>query len=263
RAHSAGDTREREPWSFGPEFEAINRKYIELRYRLLPYIYAAFWEHHRYGFPILRPLVMHEQENVINHYRQEEFTFGDKILVAPVSDPGAVTKTIYFPTGKWYNYWTHEMIDGGREHTVDAPLDILPIFVKAGSVIPESPLMQYVGEFEIDELMFQIYYSDYEVNSFNYEDHDDTFAFEQDIYMEKQFVVTGDATSMTVKQSIEGLFTPRYETYNLKIIGLPFLPSRIIIDGKEYKGKQAFSFDEHKRIRIKSNRNFKQLQILK
>jgi alpha-glucosidase len=263
RAHSAGDTREREPWSFGPEFEAINRKYIELRYRLLPYIYAAFWEHHRYGFPILRPLVMHEQANVINHYRQEEFTFGDKILVAPVSDPGAVTKTIYFPTGKWYNYWTHEMIDGGREHTVAAPLDTLPVFVKAGSVIPESPLMQYVGEFEIDELMFQIYYSDYEVNSFNYEDHDDTFAFEQDIYMEKQFIVCGDATSLTLKQSIEGLFTPRYETYDLKIIGLPFLPSKVIIDGKAYKGKQAFFFDEHKRIRIKANRNFKQLQILK
>lgn len=263
RAHSAGDTREREPWSFGPDFEAINRKYIELRYRLLPYIYAAFWEHHRYGFPILRPLVMHEQENVKNHYRQEEFTFGDKILVAPVSDPGATTKTIYFPTGKWYNYWTHEMVIGGQEHTVAAPLDTLPIFVKAGAVIPESPLMQYVGEFEIDELMFQIYYSDYEVNSFNYEDHDDTFAFEQDIYMEKQFVVNGDANSMTIKQSIVGLFTPRYETYDMKIIGLPFLPSKVIIDGKVYKGKQAFFFDEHKRIRIKSNRNFRQIQIIK
>jgi alpha-glucosidase len=84
RAHSAGDTREREPWSFGEKFEAINRKFIELRYQLLPYIYSTFWEHHRYGFPILRPIVMAEQEIHGNHVREEEFTFGDKILVALV-----------------------------------------------------------------------------------------------------------------------------------------------------------------------------------
>ena len=64
RAHSAGDTKEREPWSFGEPFTTINRKFIELRYRLLPYLYSAFWEHHRYGFPILRPVVMQEQEEI-------------------------------------------------------------------------------------------------------------------------------------------------------------------------------------------------------
>jgi alpha-glucosidase len=84
RAHSAGDTSEREPWSFGEPFTSINRTYIELRYRLMPYLYSVFWEHHRYGFPILRPLVMLEQEDISNSFRQDEFTFGDKILVCPV-----------------------------------------------------------------------------------------------------------------------------------------------------------------------------------
>lgn len=260
RAHSAGDTKEREPWSFGTEYEDINRKFIELRYRLLPYIYSAFWEHHKYGFPILRPMVMIEQDEKLNHFRENEFTFGDKILVCPVTEPGERTKMVYLPKGKWYDYWTHELLEGGMEHLIQAPLDSMPIFVKAGSVIPEYPLMQYVGEVPIDELMFQIYYSDYEVNSFYYEDHGDTFAYEQDIYLEKKFVVKGSSSSMTIAQSIDGLFTPRYETYDLKLICLPFVPKKVIIDGRDYTGD--LDVDNLKRLRIKANKNFKFIQVL-
>ena len=260
RAHSAGDTAEREPWSFGKEYEDINRKFIELRYRLLPYIYSAFWEHHRHNFPILRPLVMQEQTNVLTHSIQDIFTFGDKILVAPVTEPGATSKSVYLPAGNWYDYWTYKAYTGGQEYEIPAPIDSMPILVKAGSVIPESPLMQYVGEFEVNELLFQIYYSDYEVNSFYFEDHDDTFAYEQDIYMEKKYVVNGDEKSMKITQSVEGLFTPRYETYDLKIIGLPFEPSKVLIDGKEIKGD--LKFDELGCIRLKSSKNFRQIEIL-
>ena len=261
RAHSAGDTREREPWSFGPEFEAINRKFIELRYRLLPYIYSAFWENHRYGFPILRSVAMIEQEEKGNLYREDEFTFGDKILVSPVGEPGQQSKVVYLPKGDWYDFWSNEVFEGGTERSVATPLDSMPIFVRAGSVIPEWPVMQYTGEKEIEEMMFRIYYSDYEVNSFYYEDHGDTFAYEQDIYLEKKYVVNGNAHSMIIKQSIEGLFTPRYETYDLKIIGLPFTPSKIIIDGKELT--QKVEFDDLKGMRIKAGKNFKEIQIFK
>lgn len=261
RAHSAGDTAEREPWSFGDFYEDINRKFIELRYKLLPYIYSAFWEHHRYGFPILRPVVMLEQENSTNKYREDEFTFGDKILVCPVLEEGATSRKVYLPAGDWFDYWSHKSFNGGEEHLVEAPLDAMPIFVKAGSVIPEYPVMQHTGEFEIEELMFQIYYSDYEVNSFHFEDHGDTFAYEQDIYLEKKFTVNGDKKSMIIKQSVEGLFTPRYETYELKLIGLPFLPTKVLIDNKEYVGELAF--DDLKRVRIKVTKHFRQIQIIK
>lgn len=202
---------------------------------------------------------MHEQNNIDTHYIQDIFTFGDKILVAPVTDHGARIKDVYLPAGKWFNYWTHEHFEGGRIYQVEAPLDSMPIFVKAGSVIPEAPLMQYVGEFDIDELIFQVYYSDYEVNSFYFEDHDDTFAYEQNIYLEKKYVVNGTAVSMTITQSIEGLFTPRYETYSLKIIGLPFIPRKVVVDGKEYHGD--LSFDELKRVRINTGKNFKRIEI--
>ncbi|MFD2160977.1 glycoside hydrolase family 31 protein [Paradesertivirga mongoliensis] len=261
RAHSAGDTREREPWSFGKEYEDINRKFIELRYRLMPYIYSAYWEHHKYGFPILRPMVMLEQDVPLNRNREDEFTFGDKILISPVFEPGQTSKMVYLPKGRWFDYWSHEPMEGGREHDVLTPLDSMPIFVKAGSVIPEWPLMQYVGEIDLEEIKFQIYYSDYEVNSFYYEDHGDTFAYEQDIYTEKKFVVKGDAGSCIIRQSSEGLYTPRYETYELKLIGLPFQPSKLIIDGKEQQ--QSLNFDELKRVVVKANKNFKEIQVLR
>jgi len=258
RAHSAGDTKEREPWSFGEPYTSINRKFIELRYRLIPYLYSVFWEHHRYGFPILRPIIMHEQEVYKNHFRQDEFTYGDKILVCPVLAPGEKARKVYLPKGKWYYFWTNQLIDGGTEVEVTTPLDTMPIFMKAGSVIPEYPAMQYIGEKEIEEVKLNVYYSDYEVNSFLFEDYGETFAYEQDIYLEKKFVVEGKSNKLTIQQSMEGLYTPRYENYNFNIVGLPFKPARIIADNKEVK---EFTFSKDKILNLTLRKNFSQLVI--
>ncbi len=260
RAHSAGDTKEREPWSFGEPFTAINRKFIELRYRLIPYLYSTFWEHHRYGFPILRPIVMHEQDTLVNHFRQDEFTYGDKILVCPVMEPGQLKRNVYLPKGKWYNFWTYEVVDGGQEVSVDTPLETMPVFIKAGSVIPEYPVMQYVGHKEIEEVKLNIYYTDYEVNSFLFEDYGETFAYEQDIYLEKKFVVNGSAKSVTIDQSLEGLYTPRYDGYHFNLIGLPFAPSKITVDGK---GVKEFQINDDKTVEFKFSKNFKHVEISK
>lgn len=258
RAHSAGDTSVREPWSFGEPFTSINRKFIELRYRLMPYIYSVFWEHHRYGFPILRPLAMLEQENISNHFRQDEFTFGDKILVCPVLEQGATSRIVYLPKGQWYNFWTHELLNGENEYNIEAKLEDMPLFVRAGSVVPEYPVMQYVGEKPIDELWLNIYYAGYEVNSFLFEDHGDTFAYEQDIYLEKKFNVRGDGKNMFIEQTIEGLYTPTYELYDYNVIGLPFAVNKIFVDDKEVTD---FSIDDKKRLRFKSNKNFMNIKI--
>jgi len=259
RAHSAGDTSEREPWSFGEPYTSINRKFIELRYRLMPYFYSVFWEHHRYGFPILRPLVMLEQENVSNHFRQDEFAYGDKILVCPILEQGANSRQVYLPKGQWYNFWTHELLAGGTEHLIEAPLEDMPIFIKAGAVIPEYPVMQYVGEKHVEEVLLNIYYADYEVNSFFFEDHGDTFAYEQDIYSEKKFIVKGSARHLIIHQKIEGLYTPNYELYNYNLIGIPFGVRKITLDGKEIKD---YLIDDQNCLRFKSNKNFSEIQIL-
>jgi alpha-glucosidase len=122
------------------------------------------------------------------------------------------------------------LIEGGQEHWVDAPLDTLPLFMRAGAVIPEYPLMQYTGEFEIKELILNIYYAGYGVNSFLYEDHGDTFAYEQNIYTEKKFYLEGNKNRLVISQSAEGLFTPRYDLYAIRLIGLPFKPKKIRSD---------------------------------
>ncbi|MVN92693.1 glycoside hydrolase family 31 protein [Mucilaginibacter aquatilis] len=259
RAHSAGDTKEREPWSFGEPYTAINRKFIELRYKLIPYLYSTFWEHHRYGFPILRPVVMQEQDEINNQARQDEFTYGDKILVCPVMEPGQTSRKVYLPKGNWFGYWDNELIEGGREVEVATPLETIPLFVKAGSVIPEYPVMQYVGEKEIEEVKLNVYYSEAPANSFFFEDYGETFAYEQDIYSEKKFVASGKPTSFTLQQSMEGLYTPRYENYHFNVVGLPFKPSKIIADGKEVTD---FVFDAEKLILdFKFTKNFKQIEI--
>ena len=203
---------------------------------------------------------MHDQETIANHFRQDEFTYGDKILICPVLEPGQQSRKVYLPKGKWYNFWSLEMVDGGQEVHVATPIETIPIFVKAGSVIPEYPVMQYTNEKPIEEVKLNIYYTDYEVNSFLFEDYGETFAYEQDIYLEKKFVVNGTESSLTIKQSMEGLYTPRYEGYHLKINGLPFKPSKIMADGKEIK---EISVNADKTYEFKFSKNFKQIEIFK
>ena len=177
---------------------------------------------------------MIEQDLQTNTYRQDEFTFGDKILVCPVLEEGAKGRIVYLPRGTWYHYFTQKAYDGNREHVVEAQLDDMPIFVRAGSVVPEYPVMQYTGQFELKELFLNIYYADYTVNSYMYEDHGDNLAYQQDIYTEKKFLYEGDETGFTITQSATGLYTPRYDTYALRLIGLPFDYVSIFIDGKPF-----------------------------
>lgn len=258
RVHSAGDTRNREPWTYGEEAETIIRKFVELRYRLLPYMYSVFWEHHRYGFPIIRPIIMVEQKAITNHYREDEFTFGDKILVCPIVQPGVEGRVMYLPQGTWYDFWTNQPVKGGSELYVNAPLDKMPIFIKSGAVIPEYPVVQHTGELDIKELKINVYYADHEVRSFLYEDHGDTFAYEQGIYSEKKFTVTGDGGRVVMLQDTYGMFTPRYEHYDILLIGLPFVPIEMEADGQPLRfvpGEQAGTY------RCRLSKSFKELKI--
>ena len=119
--------------------------------------------------------------------------------------------------------------------------------------------MQYVGEKEIEEVILNVYYSDYEANSFLFEDYGETFAYEQDIYLEKKFAVDGGETSFTIKQSMEGLYTPRYDSYSFNVIGLPFKPSSITADGKPITDYTI----EGDTLTMKYSKNFKVLEINK
>jgi len=258
RVHSAGDTRAREPWTFGSGAEKIVRKFIELRYKLLPYFYSVFREHAHYHLPMIRPLCMIEQEVAPNFQRDDEFVYGDKILVAPVCEKGAKHRDVYLPGGLWYHYWEGHLVEGGKTHQVSAPRDSMPLFVKAGSVIPENPVMQFTAEIEISELTLNIFYSPYSVSSFLYEDSGDGFGYENEIYSEKKFQTHGGEDVFLIRQEIEGKYKPRYKNYRINLYGLPYPISKVKVDGRATKFRRGKT---SRSILFKVNKNFRKIEV--
>jgi alpha-D-xyloside xylohydrolase len=126
-----------EVWSYGPQAEPILEKYLKLRYTLMPYIYSLGWFTHQTGAPFMRALFMDfPADDKVSDIR-DEYMFGPALLVAPVVQQGATTREVYLPEGTdWYNYWTNQKLHGGQTITVQAPIDTIPLFVRAGSILP-------------------------------------------------------------------------------------------------------------------------------
>jgi len=233
RVHSSGDHGDQEPWAFDKSITDIVRKFIELRYQLLPYLYTAFWQYITKGTPILKSLVMFDQDDTQTHYRTDEFIFGDKILVCPINEPNATGRRMYFPKGKWYNYWTDEIIDGNQECWVAANLDSMPIFIKHGAIIPKYPVQQYVGEKKIEQLRLDVYYKMGKENSQLFDDEQDGYDYKKGKYSLRTFKLVGKEKELIIHQHKSGTFKTAYKTFKLKLHGLPFKISKIQIDNEE------------------------------
>ena len=129
-----------------PETERIMKKYLELRYTLLPYIYTAARETSETGLPMMRAMWLHHPGDPVAAARGDQFFWGRDLLVAPVVEKGAVTRKVYLPKGTWFDYWTAERIEGGREIDRKVDLETTPIYVRAGAIVPSGPVRQYVDE---------------------------------------------------------------------------------------------------------------------
>jgi alpha-D-xyloside xylohydrolase len=135
RAH--GERDHNEVWAYGKQAEPILSKYLRLRYQLLPYTYSLAYRSYQTGAPYMRALFMDFPDDPKAADIPDEYMYGPAFLVAPVTEQGATQRTVYLPTGcDWYNYWTNERLHGGQTITVDAPIDTLPLFVRAGSIVP-------------------------------------------------------------------------------------------------------------------------------
>ncbi len=152
-----GAQQQREPWAFGEQAEAIIKRYIELRYQLLPYLYAAAYEAYQTGIPYMRPLSMEEPDNVRLARIHDQYFFGNALLVAPVVEEGASRRQVCLPKGNWYDFWTGKRVTGGKTIRYPASLEILPLFVREGSIIPMIPVMQHVHESPWSDLTFHLY----------------------------------------------------------------------------------------------------------
>ena len=135
RAH--GERNHNEVWSYGKQAEPILAKYLKLRYQLLPYTYSVAYRSYQTGAPYMRALFMDFPDDPKAADIPDEYMYGPAFLVAPVTEQGATHRTVYLPAGcDWYNYWTNERLHGGQTIVADAPIDTLPLFVRAGSIVP-------------------------------------------------------------------------------------------------------------------------------
>lgn len=192
RNHSAIETRRQEVWRFGPEIEAICREAIEWRYRLLPYLYTLAWESSSLGTPIMRPLFWDHPGDAAAARVQDQWMLGPHLVVAPITQPAATHRAAYLPAGEWVHLWQPVRILGPAHALVDAPLSHIPVFARAGAVVPLGPVAQHTGELAADARI-SLYVTAPSPGSamscwtWLYEDEGDGFGYRQGRFSRRRF----------------------------------------------------------------------------
>jgi alpha-glucosidase len=190
-----------------PRVEPICRKYLELRYRLMPYLQTVVRECHDTGLPIMRALWLHYPDDPAAVARGDEYLWGRDILVAPVVARGATTRRLYLPRGQWIDFWTNELMEGGRE--IDRPVDLetMPLYVRAGAVLPMGPVKQYVGE-TVAEPASLVVYPGANGSSSLYEDDGRTFSYRQGAYMRIAMTWQDQTRTLTLRPTAGSRMLP-------------------------------------------------------
>lgn len=231
RVHTMAGTAPQEPWSYGERVEAIARRSLEWRYRLLPYLYSVTAQCAQDGLPIVRPVLLADPADARLHGIDDAYLVGDALLVAPVLEPGATTRTVVLPRGTWYELDTGQAVVGGQTVTVAAPLERLPVYVRAGAVIPLWPVMQYVGERPVEELLLRVYAGDGE--SAFYEDAGEGLAYQQGDYRWSYFTVQLlSSGSLAIEWRRTGSYEPPYRQVRVEVIGWADELETVLVDGQ-------------------------------
>jgi alpha-D-xyloside xylohydrolase len=181
RVHGTRHPDENELWSYGPDAQKILVNFDRLRYRLLPYIYSLAWKTTSEGYTPMRPLVMDFRMDVRADNIGDQFMYGPAFLVNPVTEPAASSRNVYLPQAKWYSFWDGTSQEGGRVIDAAAPIDRLPLYVRAGSIVPMGPEMEWSTEKPEDPIELRVYRGadgDFTL----YEDENDTYDYEKGVY---------------------------------------------------------------------------------
>ena len=236
RAHSVINEKNKEPWEYGDLYTAINRETINLRYRLLPYIYTAMAEASASGIPAMRPLVFEFPEEARFAETADEFMFGPDLLVAPVVAEGDLKRSVDFPQGTWYDLFSGDPVEGGNSATVDAPMNRIPVFARAGSVIPTQQAVQYTSQAPVSPLTLCAFPPRAGTESVSpyYEDDGSSFNFARGIYYRRLFHQAGDGRSRTVTlDAVEGGYIPPPRPVLLRFMGCRTSPSAVRIGDRK------------------------------
>ena len=253
-----------EPVYFNDTTRKIVRRFMKLRYKLLPYIYTLTYEANQFGYPIIRPLFYEFPADTTCFNIENEYMFGDEILVAPVIESQQKTKQVYLPSGaNWYDFWTNEKYQGGRWISVGVNLETIPIFIKAGSFIPMTLPVNSTDNYSTKELTLTYYFdSSLDDNSYSmFDDDGSTYgSIEKNKYelitIERKYI-NDKLTEYHVKTTGEGYEgQPESRSIQLRLIGLNdnFKPKFTLNNNKLKKLKQrkqskvGYYFDTIQRI---------------
>jgi alpha-D-xyloside xylohydrolase len=216
RAHGTRTTNQNEIWSYGPEVQKTLVAYDKLRYRLMPYIYSLAWKTTRENYTIMRPLVMDFREDIRAQNIGDQFLFGPAILVNPVTEPGATTRHLYLPNTKWYDFWTGSAIEGGRALDAPTTIDRMPLYVRAGAILPLGPDTEYTAEKSADPIELRVYRGANGAFTL-YEDENDTYNYEKGAYATIPFSWDDTAHTLTIGDR-SGAFPGMLEKRTFRIV---------------------------------------------
>ncbi len=258
RTHTSKHSVNQEPWSYGVRDTNINRKSIQLRYRLMPYLYNAFYQASQTGIPVMRALLLDYPDDPRAVGQNGEFLFGNDLLVAPVMEQYHIEQQVYLPRGKWFNYWTGRAYAGHKRVTVKAPPSRIPIFVRGGAIIPTQQAVEYTGQAPINPLTFEVY-PDGRSSREYYEDDGATFDYRQGDFLRER--VSADAQPHTLTLSVsarQGSYTPPERALEFEVHEQKTSPQSVAMNGQalqERASKAAFNeapsgwrYDEDKDI---------------
>ncbi|MDZ4715485.1 MAG: glycoside hydrolase family 31 protein [Cytophagales bacterium] len=235
RGHTMVNTRDAEPWAFGEEVEQISRNYIQFRYQLLPYLYTAFYESSKTGMPVQRSLAVDytHDPKVYNPQFQNQYLFGPSFLVAPVESTKDFVK-VYFPPGDWYSLYDGTRHPGETEEIVECPIHKLPVFIKAGAVIPMHRPIQHTQE-KVEELDLHIYRGIGETRYEFYEDDGTTFDYEKGNVAHRTYHYDG-AKNRLILEAQTGPFKSPFRRARLILHGFDSI-KKIAVNGTPLDAK--------------------------
>ncbi len=219
RAHGTRTTNQNEIWAYGADAQTILTSYDRLRYRLMPYIYSVAWMTTRGSYTPMRALAMDFREDVRAQNIGDEYLFGPAILVNPVTEPGATSRHLYLPKARWYDFWTGHAVEGGAAIDAAAPIEKLPLFVRAGSIVPMGPDLQYAAEKPADPIELRVY-AGADGGFTLYEDQNDTYDYEKGAFATIRFDWNDAAKTLTIgdrQGNFPGMLAER--TFHVVFVG--------------------------------------------
>ena len=231
RGHSIVNSRDAEPWTFGEAVEEISRNYINLRYRLMPYIYSLFFEATQTGMPICRSLAIDytHDDQIYDKLFQNQYLFGPGFLVCPLPSAQQFCK-VYLPEGEWYDFHSGRHFDGEQLLIAEAPVERLPIFIKAGSIIPAQSVVQSTAEMPDDTLILHIYKGKAASKFLYYEDDGNTYDFENGEYYKRMISYIPDSHLIKLHKP-NGNFKSKFSEIQLVLHGFGEL-DKVMVNGK-------------------------------